>query len=280
MVILQNAKQMVAELFFVILFLILFSKDKNSRASEWMAFIIAFFGLMVSHYSMNYMFLLFILFAWFAGKIFRETALTKIRSTLIVFSLCLTFVWYIFVVQATYGAGGPFAKFVGVFQTTLGGFYSDFFSSTSRGHDVQAALGLVSRPSAMHYAGTILYDLTIILILAGFISLVIKWRKKQFDSTFLAIIFANLVLLISAVVLPLFSGLLELGRLYEIILMFLSPLFVLGTLVVFIAISRLRLRIWNKVPNICVEQKKKELLFSIYFNDINSFLFISDRACL
>ena len=261
MLILQEAKQMIAELFFVILFLILFSKDKHSDSSKWVVFIIAFFGLMVSHYAMNYMFLFLALFAWLGGKVFLKTALTKIRATFIVFSLCLSFVWYLYVVQASFGAGGPFGKFVGVIQTTLGNFFSEFFSSASRGGDVQAALGLVSRPSAMHSVGTILYVLTILLILVGFIPLVIKWRKKQFDSTFLAIIFANLVLLISAVVVPRFSGLLELGRLYEIILMFLSPLFVLGTVAIFTAISRFGFRILKKAPNIGIEQKKKSYFF-------------------
>ena len=261
MLILQEAKQMIAELFFVILFLTLFSKDKHSDSSKWIVFIIAFFGLMVSHYAMTYLFLLFALFAWLGGKIFLKTALTKIRATFLVFSLCLTFVWYLYVVQASYGVAGPFAKFVGVIQTTLGNFFSEFFSSASRGADVQAALGLVSRPSAMHYAGTFLYVLTTLLILVGFIPLVIKWRKKQFDSTFFGIIFANLVLLISVVVVPRFSGMLELGRLYEIILMFLSPLFVLGTVAIFMAFSRFSLRIWKKAPNVGIEQKKKSYFF-------------------
>lgn len=258
--ILEEVKQMIAEVFLVILFLILFSKEiKGGR--KWAVFIIAFFGLMVSHYSMNFMFLLFIVFAWLGGKVFWTKVSTKIRSTFIVFPLCLSFLWYIFVVQASYGAGGPFSKFVGVIQTTFSSFLSEFFSSAARGSDVQAAIGLVSRPSTMHFAGTIIYDLTILFILVGFISLLVRWRKKEFDSTFFSIIFASLVLLISAVVLPRFSGLLELGRLYETILLFLSPLFVLGTVAVVKIISRLSNRTLNKVPNISTEQKKKNYCF-------------------
>ncbi len=257
MLILEEAKQMIGELFFVILFLILFNKEKNYKTTKWIVFIIAFFGLMVSHYSMNFMFLLFILFAWIGGKVFAKSAFTKIQGTFIVFSFCLTFLWYPYVVQASTGAGGPFGKFVGVIQTTLGSFFSEFFSSESRGGDVQAALGLLSRPSILHYVGTILYDLTIILIFIGFISLVIKWRKKQFDSTFFAIIFANMLLLVSAVVLPRFSGLLELGRLYEILLMFLAPLFILGSTTISISISHLFIKARKKIPQIGYEQKRK-----------------------
>ena len=261
MLILQEAKQMIAELFFVILFLILFSKDANKGSSKWVVFIIAFFGLVVSHYSMDYMFLLFILFGWLGGKVFWKTAFTKIRATFLEFSLILTFLWYIFVVQASYGAGGPFGKFVGVIQTTLSNFLSEFFSAESRGAGVQAALGIGSRPSTLHSVGTILYDLTILLILIGFISLSIKWRRKEFDSTFFSIIAGNLTLLVAAVVVPYFSGFLELGRLYEILLMFLSPLFVLGTLAVFEVILLLNPKRLKKSPTICSTQKKKNYCF-------------------
>jgi len=258
--ILSEVKQMIAELFFIMLFLLLFSR-KIKGGRKWAVFIIAFFGLLVSHYSMNFMFLFFIVFAWLGGKVFWKTAFTKIRSTFIIFPFCFTFLWYIFVVQASYGAGGPFSKFVGVIQTTVSSFLSEFFSSAARGGDVQAAIGLVSRPSTMHYAGTIIYDLTVLFILVGFISLLVKWRKKEFDSTFFSIIFASLVLLISAVVLPRFSGLLELGRLYEIILMFLAPLFVLGTVAVYKIFSRLRRFTQNNFPNVSSEQTKKNSVF-------------------
>jgi uncharacterized membrane protein len=258
-VILSEAKQMIGELFYVLLFLILFSKEENSNISKLAVSVIAFFGLMVSHYSMNFMFLLFALLAWLCGKLFWKSAITKIRGGFIELSLCLTFVWYMYVVQAS--AGGPFIKFIGVIGVTLSNFYSEFFSSASRGGDVQAALGMVSRPSGMHYAGTILYDLTIVLILVGFISLVIKWRKKEFDTTFFSVIFVNLVLLFSAVVIPRFSGLLELGRLYEILLMFLSPLFVVGTVTISMTISRFGLRISKKAPNVGIKEKKSSYYF-------------------
>ena len=267
--ILSDAKQLIGELFFIILFLILFSKNIDDNSSKWIFFMFAFFGLMVSHYSMTFMFLLFILFAWLGGKLFRKRPFTKIPDYFIAFSFSLSFLWYVYVVQASFGAGGPFGKFVGVIETTLRSFLSEFLSSASRGAEVQAAMGLLSRPSTLHYIGTILYDLTILLILIGYISLISKWRKGKFDSAFFSIMSATLALLISAVILPRFAGYLELGRLYHILLIFLAPLFISGAEALFMTISRLKPR--KKTVNLNVKQKKRSYCFLLSLIILTSF---------
>jgi uncharacterized membrane protein len=261
-IILAEAKQMLAELFFVILLLTLFTKNKTSDSRKWVVFIIAFFGILVSHYSMSYMFLLFISVAFVGQKIFSKTAVTKIRATFVIFAFSLTFFWYVYVVQASYGAG-PYSKFVGVIQSTTSNFFTEFFSSESRGLGVQTAIGLVSIPSPLHRVGTLLYDLTIFLIIIGFIFLLFKWQKKQFDSTFLASIGGAMALLVAAVAVPNFSGQLELGRLYEILLLFLSPLFILGCLAIFNLFSRLKASHKISVPNISNSTKEKGYSFVI-----------------
>jgi uncharacterized membrane protein len=64
--------------------------------------------------------------------------------------------------------------------------------------------------------------------LIGFISLIGRWKKDRLDSECVLLISINMAFLLSAIIIPGFAGILEIGRLYIIVLLFLSPLFVLG----------------------------------------------------
>jgi uncharacterized membrane protein len=247
-VLLTNAKQMIGELFYVILFLGLFGKDVNNHKNSWIIFVFVCFALVVSHYSMDFIFLLLVFFTWLGGKIFLKNTTVRINASIAAFASCLTFFWYVYIVQA------PFAKFVGLIKTGLSSFVAEFFSPASRGEDIQAALGIIARPSALHYVGTLLYDITIFLVLIGFISLIGKWRRREFNSEFFLVTSLNIVLLIAAVVVPQFAGFLEMGRLYQILLMFLSPLFVIGAEAVFKTVLSLRTR--KRTLNLRDEKKR------------------------
>ena len=111
---------------------------------------------------------------------------------------------------------------------------------------MQNALGILARPSALHYLGTYLYDITILLIFVGFISLIFQVRKGKFNLNFFLVQSISIGLLVSAVVVPLFAGLLELGRLYQTLLMFLAPLFVQGVEGFLLTFSNLRQKLLNQ----------------------------------
>ena len=245
---LTDAKQMIGELFYVILFLELLTSDVTSSKSSWMILVFALFGLVVSHYSMDFIFIIVIFATWFGGKIFCKKAYTRINSSFIAFTSCLVFFWYVYIIPA--GGAGPFEKFIGVIKTTFNSFLSEFFQTSSRGEDVQTALGITSSHSIAHSAGTVLYDITILAILIGFISLILISRKDTSKREYTLLVAANVALLILAIALPQFAGFLELGRLYQILLMFLSPLFVLGADVVLKSFLRLRKQKKLKIKNV------------------------------
>ena len=223
---LADTKQMIGLLFYVILFLELISKDLNiyNYKRNWIILVFALFGLVVSHYSLVFLFLILIFFTWFGKQIFYKKVVTKINGLFIVFTSCLVFFWYIYIVPV-----GPIGKFVGVIRTSLSSFIVEFFSPSSRGEDVQTALGIVARPSTLHYVGTILYEITILFIFIGFLILLVRWKRKEdLNKEYSLLVSVNIILLITALVVPRFAGFLEMGRLYEILLIFLSPLFVIG----------------------------------------------------
>jgi uncharacterized membrane protein len=229
--ILSEAKQMIGELFFVILFLELLTSKEDSYKSSWGVLFFALFGLVVSHYSLDFIFIIIIFSGWIGAKIFWRKAYSRINSSIVAFTSCFVFFWYVFVVPSF--SAGPFEKFIGVISRTSNSFVTEFFQSSSRGQVVQAALGqgtfgTAIRPSVFHNMGTILYDITILAILIGFISLVIISKKDKSKREYALIASANVILLILAIVLPRFADFLEMGRLYQVLLMLLSPLFVLG----------------------------------------------------
>jgi uncharacterized membrane protein len=247
-VLIMVGKQMIAELFYVLLFLVMLKKGIKDRSS-WIIMLFLSFGLIVSHYGTNYILLFTIVLTFLLGKILLKNHPIKIKSTIIAASLCLTFLWYINVVQ------GPFEKLVGVVRSTLANLLSEFLLPASRGQPVQSALGIINAPSTLHNIGTIIFDATMFLILIGFIYLLFNWRKGKVANEFTLIISLNMFLLFSAIVIPRFAGFLEMGRLYQIVLLFLSPLFALG--VKFLYATFLRLKVRKRVSNVIEANKKK-----------------------
>jgi uncharacterized membrane protein len=243
---LSDLKQIIGELFYVILFLELLIEDVKSYKSSWVILIFGIFGLVVSHYSQDFIFLILIFSTWLGIKIFYRKIYSRINISLIAFTAVLVFFWYAYLSPSD---AGPFSKFIGSIAKAFGSFTSEFFTTSTRGEDVQAALGIIARPSILHTVGTLLYDITILAIFIGFISLVIISRKDKSKREYTLITFANLLLLVLAIAVPFLAGFLEMGRLYGLVLMFLSPLFVLGGDTVFKTFSRLikhkKLRIRN-----------------------------------
>ena len=231
-----NVECMIAELFFVLMFLIIFGEGGNYGIGKGLSIIFLSFGLVVSHYGIDYIFLFLILLTWLFGKLFLKNQFAKIKSTAVAFPLLLTFLWYTRIAQ------GPFDKIVGNFQTAFLNFQKEFFDFSSRGQPIQTALSLIAPASALHGAGIILHDITTGLILVGFVSIIFVWKKEKLNSEYVVITLLSTAILFAAVIIPLFAGFLEVDRLYQILLIFLSPLFVLGAKTLLTIIPGLRKR--------------------------------------
>jgi uncharacterized membrane protein len=217
-----QAKQMIAELFFVLLFLVILKETVAYKRANWPLIMFFVFGLVVSHYSVSYVFIFLILLTAIYVRVFLKNKTAKITSTLVAFSLCLNFLWY---TQVVYG---PFEKFVSTIQYTFTNFLSEFFQIGSRGESVQLAVGAIESPTLLHNIGRLVYDASIVLILIGFVSMLWKWRKNKRNSEFVTLISLSLGLVLLALIVPRFAGFLEMWRLYHIALMFVAPLFIVG----------------------------------------------------
>jgi len=258
------AKEMIAEFFFVLLFLLLLKKNRDYVKSNWIHFIFLIFGLIVSHYSVNYIFILLLLFTWFFRKILFKNKNLKIDFSIISFSFSFTFAWYIFLVQ------GAYQKFVNVAHSMSSNFLAELFFASSRGTPVQTALGIVESPTFLHSLGKIIHNITTLLILFGFISLIYRWKKQRVDSDYFLLTTLNMGLIFLAIIVPRFSGYLEMGRLYHITLIFLAPLIVLGAQTLFDSTVKLRSRKKEGAPN---QQKGTAKKYSSIFISIILLIF-------
>ena len=91
-------RQIIAELFLVLLFMVLLSK-KMGRFNRNLCFIVFGAALVVSHYALSYIFIFFIAFAWAAYYITRRSS--KIKVTMVILFFVMTFSWYIYTSNAT-----------------------------------------------------------------------------------------------------------------------------------------------------------------------------------
>jgi uncharacterized membrane protein len=216
-------RQIIAELFFVLLLLVML-KAKMKPANKMMCFLIFSFGLVTSHYAIAVIFLLFIFFAVVSLIVLKRPS-RKITVSMIVLFFAVMFTWYIFTSAQAY----TFNSFL-QFGNMVYGHLSDFFNPASRGQTVLTGLGLAQSPSLWSTISRIFAYLTEALIVVGFIGWASERarRKIRIENEYFILTFAAIVLLALVILVPDLANTLDMTRFYHILLFFLAPLCVMG----------------------------------------------------
>lgn len=228
-------REMVGELFFVLLFLTLFS-DRVKGTAKYLLFALFGFGLIVSHYAVVYIFLGFIAVTFIITSI-RKRKHVRITLGLIVLFAILTFAWYIYVSQAS-----TFEDLLGMVSYLRDGFAAEFFVSGSRGGQVMEAVSVTGISTLWHTIGRSTYYIVIGLIIVGFLSMFLKKRGSYFDDDFLVLVFCNLALLGANILIPNFATTFNASRFLHLTLFFLAPLSIFGGVNILKFLSRNRIR--------------------------------------
>jgi uncharacterized membrane protein len=229
----QLARQIIGELFYVLLFLTLFSKSvKGSK--KWVLFFVFSFGLVVSHYAMALIFLIFLAVTWSIGIIRKSD--TRTTASLVILLGILAFAWYIYTSQAT-----TFNDLLGAVNYVRAGA-SDFLNPQSRSSQVLEAVGVSGIGTSWHIAGRYVYYATEGLIIVGFIFSLLKERISFFNEDRNVLVFLNLALLGACIIVPNFSSTFNASRFYHVTLFFLAPLCVLGGISIVKFLSRKKIR--------------------------------------
>ncbi|MGD0158841.1 MAG: DUF2206 domain-containing protein [Candidatus Bathyarchaeia archaeon] len=229
------ARQMIGELFFILLFLTIFSKNIKGYA-KWSCFCIFSFGLAVSHYALSYIFLIFIIAFWLFS-FFSKRKMSVSVGMVFTFA-AITFAWYIYS-----SASSTFNDLLNMINNITSNFTSDFLNLQSRGSSVLQGTGLESGVGTFwHIWGTYLYYATEILIVVGFLGLLLRQRRSFFKDEYYIMTFLNMALLVACIVVPNLATSFNMTRFYQLSLFFLAPFCVIGGRDIVRFLSRKRIK--------------------------------------
>jgi len=215
-------RQIIAELFFVLLFLVILN-EKMKPVNKMMCFMIFSFGLVTSHYALAEIFLLFISVTVVSLIVLKRPS-KKITVSMVVFFFAVMFTWYIYT-----SGSATFNSFL-EFGNTVYGHLGDFFNPASRGQTVLTGLGLAESPSIWNTVSRYFAYITQGLIVVGFIGLVSArvHRRIRIENEYFILGFIAMAFLAMVIVVPGLANTLDMTRFYHILLFFLAPFCVMG----------------------------------------------------
>jgi uncharacterized membrane protein len=214
-------RQMIGELFFVLLLLVLLNKKMRPEI-KFASFAIFSFGLIFSHYALAEIFLCFIFAAWLVSLVYLKKPSFNLQISTIIFFFAAMFGWYIYTSGAV--VFNSFLTFAGY----VGGQLGDFFNPSSRGQAVLTGLGLAQSPTFLNTISRVFAYATEFFIVIGVVALLAKKTRFKFDRDFMVFGVIAMAILIALTVVPGLANTLSMTRFYHILLMVLAPFCVIG----------------------------------------------------
>jgi uncharacterized membrane protein len=213
-------RQMIGELFFVLLLLVIFDKKMKS-ANRIICYSVFSFALIASHYAIAEIFLFLIVFAFISLFLLKRPNRSITVGMLVLFS-AMAFGWYVYTARSA-----AFESFVG-FGNYVYNQLGDFFDPASRGSSVLRGLGLEESPSVWNTISRGVAYLTQIFIVVGFLGLLLKKIKIRFEREYFIFSSVAMTLLAALIVVPGLANTMNMTRFYHILLFFLAPFCVIG----------------------------------------------------
>ena len=254
----QELRQEIAELFLVLLILLIIEK-KLTSVTRSSLFIIFGFSLAVSHYGLSYLYVVILILAALMSAFINPMLLrghriafsntreprsthssfgpikteqiarnNAIPTILVLLFVVVTFSWYAFIASSHT-------------LLTLTGVLAHGFSNVLAVFSPQAATpaGIaVSEYSPMRQITLYLSYLAEFFVVLGFVGLFRKPREMTFTDGYFSLVCANFAFVLVGVAMPLLFQFNTL-RAYQIALIVLAPLFVVGGLIFFRAVTRI-----------------------------------------
>lgn len=217
-------RQMVGELFFVLLLLVVLNK-RMKTSNKILCFTIFSFALVTSHYALAEIFLFFISFTSISLIILKRSS-RNITLSMVAFFFVLMFTWYIYTSGST--VFDSFVEFGDNVYRQLG----DFFNLESRGQTVLRGLGLEEAPTIWNAISRIFAYITQALIVFGFIGVILRRTKFHFEKEYFVFGSAAMALLAALILVPGLANTLNMTRFYHILLFFLAPFCAIGAEVI------------------------------------------------
>ena len=280
----QLCRQEIAEIFFLLLIMLMINPKMN-KPKKSILFIIFAFSLIVSHYGLSYIYMMMLLVALFAiyllqtehmnmgilkfkNKVFKldikryETQNRGLTSSFVLLFIIFGISWYMYV-----SGSSAFDSIVRIGNHILSSISTDFLSSdTSQGLTVLNAY--VSSP--LHKIPQYINYLFQFFIVVGVLSRLKSIKKFNFEYVIFA--FVSLFVLVLSIALPYFASSLNMTRVYHIVLFFLAPFAIIGGIYSFKILYKIFKRSWTK-KQVNNSLKIMSILLSILFLFFTGFVY-------
>jgi uncharacterized membrane protein len=219
-------RQMVAELFYVLLIMIIVNKETTPRMKGlYIAFCIC---LVISHYSLSYLYIGFLIIGMIILYVLKERNFNiTAYSVVILLVICLT--WYMYI-----SSSEPISSIANLGKHIYDNIIVDFLNIFSR--DLSQIL-VRSSPDALNLTYKLLWYLILFFMAIGSITLVSRMRRRVGSSEYAALAVGNYIVLGSCIIIPYFSNMLGVGRMVHIASLILAPFCILGAELIFSSVS-------------------------------------------
>jgi uncharacterized membrane protein len=209
-------RQIVGMLFFTLSIFVLLKEDMTIGRRRLL--LIAFgAALVVSHYSLMYLYLAFISFIYIVSKIKGDSD-KVLNGIMVLFFFVATFSWYSLSVS-------PLISLTQLFSGLFSRFFADLLSPAARTTE-----SFLSQPvsNPINAVSVAIFFIANSLVALGILRIIFRLQKTGFDSNYRTIAVLSTILLFLSFALPNFAPSLNIDRFYAISLLFLAPCFVLG----------------------------------------------------
>ena len=262
--ILQLARQQIAELFLVLLILLMIDKNMDKIKRSFL-FIVFGVSLIISHYGLSYIYMFCLISAWLILVFMDSTPMQKvgdnfnskfgrsekkpaenpvpskvdrtISSTFVLLFITFTLTWYIYV-----SSSSAFMSIVHIGDHIASSIFTDFLNP-------EAAEGLriivTKTVSLLHTVPKYLHLTTQFFISVGVLTLLLKRSEMKFEKEYAAFAVVSVAICFATIAVPHFASSFATTRLYHITLFFLAPFCVIGGITVFRMVHRVVKTSWT-----------------------------------
>jgi uncharacterized membrane protein len=226
----EERRQIIGQLFLVLLIATILSQNIAPTKKKILLCIFGF-ALVMSHYSISYIFVFCILFAWSVISVMKKLSVAKfaqegtraVDGSCVLLILILNVFWYVFVTPAI---ASTFSGFVTQVATS---FINGFGNVETRGGAVSNIINPnFSNTSLIFQADFVINKIPFILIIIGSFALIRNYRKKNINLEYLLMALASLLILLLVLLVPFLAPAFLADRFYHVSLLFLAPVCVYG----------------------------------------------------
>lgn len=217
---LQLARQQIAELFLVLLILLISDKNMNSSKRAILSILFAI-SLAVSHYGLSYFYLFLLIVSIVVLFLKGDYSKEKINVTHTFLLVYLVFIlaWYIYL-----SSSSAVITLINVIEHIIQNLASSLLNSETS----QGLAMIINGYSPLHEVTKYFYLVSQLFIFIGVIGLMFIPNEHKFGREYGTFSIVSLIICLSGIVIPNFASALNTTRLFHITLFFLAPFSVTG----------------------------------------------------